>query len=272
MKKYLKFWGTRGSCSVSGSEYLHFGGNTCCLEIRYENTLIIIDAGTGIRPLGDTILKEKDINIFLSHMHWDHIIGFPFFEPLYRKDTKITIWSPHQEATRSQRTLFDELLAPEFFPVHFDEVQAQLEFRTIEEKKQVEIGPIKLDFHVTNHPSLTFCFKIITPLETIGYVTDNDVDLDTQQSFVNFHKGCNYFVHEAQYTHEEYLHKEGWGHSSLTNVLKLVEQVQPAHWIVTHHDPSHTDSNLIALENSAKSHKVNCPVEWIQDGHVLHLK
>lgn len=270
MKNYLKFWGTRGSCSVSGPEYAHFGGNSCCLEVRYEKTLIILDAGTGIRPLGLT-LKDQNIDLFLSHTHWDHLIGFPFFEPIYHKGHQIKIWAPKGHG-RSCKELFHQLLATEFFPVHLNEMQAQLEFKTIEENTPVQIGPLILDFHHTHHPGVAYGFKIKTPHQTIGYVTDNEVHLETQRSFVQFFKGCDCLIHEAQYTPEEYEHKTGWGHSSLTRAIDLIKQLQPGQWLVSHHDPKHSDADLRALEKQARSHKLPCSVEWIPDGYVLPLK
>jgi phosphoribosyl 1,2-cyclic phosphodiesterase len=271
MKNYLKFWGTRGSCAVSGAEYLHFGGNTCCLELRYDDTVVIFDAGSGIRPLGHTLAHEKKIDLFLSHLHWDHIVGFPFFEPLYRKGVHITIWTP-QGHGRSPSELFDQLLAPEFFPIHLDQMKAHLEFKTIQEKTPVRLGPLTIDFHKTIHPGVTYCFKIKTPHQTIGYVTDNEIDLEKQQSFIAFHKNCDYFIHEAQYSVDEYPEKAGWGHSSITNALELVRQVHPSRWLVTHHDPAHTDENLRALAKLARTSDLPCPVEWIPDHHMVALK
>lgn len=270
MKNFLKFWGTRGSCPVSGLEYSHFGGNTACLEVHYEDTCLIIDAGTGIRPLGLTLKNQKKIDLFLSHMHWDHIIGLPFFDPLYRKETEITIWAP-QGAGRSCRELIDQLLAKEFFPICLDGIEAHLTFKIIQEKHPVHLGPITLDFHRTIHPGEAYCFKIITPHQTIGYATDNELHLDKQQHLISFFKRCDYLIHEAQYTPEEYIRKTGWGHSSVPSAIAFVEKVQPAHWLVAHHDPEHTDNQLQELQTRTRS-ALSCPVEWIGDGHVLPLK
>ncbi|PIS02472.1 MAG: hypothetical protein COT85_05610 [Chlamydiae bacterium CG10_big_fil_rev_8_21_14_0_10_42_34] len=271
MKRYLKFWGTRGSCSVCGPQFSHFGGNTVCLEVQYDDTLIIIDAGTGIRPLGHTIHNKKKIDLFLGHTHWDHIIGFPFFEPLYKKNTEINIWAP-QGKGRSCKELFTEMLSKEFFPIHLEQLQARLEFKTIYEKTPIQIGPITLDFHATSHPGVTYCFKIKTPNETISYVTDNEIPKTPQKSLIEFHKGADILIHEAQYSAKEYTEKGGWGHSPLEEVITLVNEIQPKRWIVTHHDPNHTDAELFDLEKHARSQKLPCPVEWIADGCTIPLK
>jgi phosphoribosyl 1,2-cyclic phosphodiesterase len=271
MKKEIKFWGTRGSCSVSGPEFVHFGGNTPSIEIEYDDISFIVDAGTGIRPLGANLAKKKEIHLFLSHTHWDHVIGFPFFEPLHQSGVKIIIWAP-KGVGRSAETLFADLLSSEFFPVHIDEVQATLEFRVIEERKPVQFGPITLDFQRTRHPGLTLAFKITTPHQTIGYVTDNEIHLASQKPFVEFFKGCDVFIHEAQYFREEYMMKTGWGHSSLAEVISLIHEIEPKLWLVTHHDPKHTDEDLFAFEKLAQASPLPCPVEWIPDGYVLQLK
>jgi ribonuclease BN (tRNA processing enzyme) len=284
-KNYLKFWGTRGSSAVSGSEYARYGGNTCALEIRCDDQVIIIDAGSGIRPLGQELLRQNIRNI---HAHWDHLIGFPFFEPIYETGVHITIYSP-PPTRRSYKELFTDLLAPEFFPVRLEQVKANLEFKTIQQKTPVALEGLTLDFHITNHPGLAYCFKIKTPHRTFAYVTDNEVlqnyhgpldevpaeMVDPHLGLIEFLTGCDHIIHEAQYTAEEYRQKAGWGHSSMSNAAYLIQKIQTPHWLVTHHDPSHTDLNLHAMEADTnqllREHKISCKAEWIPDGHVLPL-
>lgn len=270
MKKAIKFWGTRGSCAVSGPEYLHYGGNTTCVEVRYDDALLVIDAGTGIRPLGITLAKEKKIDLFLTHMHWDHLIGLPFFDPLFLEGVEITIWAP-RGPFRSCKELLADMLSPEFFPVDLGHMRSQIEFKTLEERKPFKIGPLTLECHATRHPGLTYCFKIITPHETIGYVSDNEINLEAQESFINFHRGCDIFVHEAQYSPKEYVHKTGWGHSSINETIALVKEIRPKKWLVTHHDPKHTDNDLKTLEKIASESAIPCPAIWIPDMYELKL-
>lgn len=270
MTKLLKLWGTRGSCSVSGPEYTQFGGNGPCMEFRYNDELAIFDAGTGIRPLGMTLKDEKTIDLFLSHFHWDHIIGFPFFEPIYKKGTVINIYSPNHEK-RPAKSLFNQLLADEFFPIHLDQIQATLNFEGIEEKKPIQRGPLTIDFHKTLHPGETLCFKIQTPKETIGYVTDNEINIEKQASLIAFLQGVDLLIHEAQYAPDEYEKKKGWGHSSLTKTVDFLQHVKPKKWLVTHHDPNHTDEDLKRLEKIAQSSSLPCQVEWAGDGTTIHL-
>ncbi|MGD2169502.1 MAG: response regulator [Chlamydiota bacterium] len=285
---YLKFWGTRGSITVAGTKYARYGGNTSCLEIRQGKDLIIIDAGTGIRQLGFDILKSdiRKIHLFLGHTHWDHILGFPFFEPLYKSNYEIHIWGP-KGFGRVTEELFTDMLAYEFFPIRLDEVQAKIHFHEIADRKPVTINKnIKLDFHFTFHPGMTYCFKIYTKKHVIGYATDNemlmgylghpnkikvkDPKLEPHQSLIKFFKECSILIHEAQYTPLEYKDKIGWGHSSIPNASVLLKYTKVPEWIVTHHDPQHDDEFLI---NKQLLHrqilgdcKIPCHVTYAFDG------
>jgi len=281
MGHYLKFWGTRGSSPVSGAQYKQFGGNTSCLEVRYGSSLAIIDAGTGILQLGNQLLREeiRDIQLFFSHLHWDHVIGFPFFKPLYHPDTKITLWTPRGKG-RAPKQLFEQLFAEEFFPVSFDRLQAKLDFRTIEPRESVEIGSLEIDFQPTHHPYATFGFAITTPREVIGYVSDNELPSSSKEGgdagLAKFFQQCDLWVHEMQYTQEEHVERRGWGHSSPQGVLALLQKIRPARWLVTHHDPDHSDRDLKQLERRTKKllkeNRIDCPVEWVADGTVIELK
>jgi phosphoribosyl 1,2-cyclic phosphodiesterase len=289
-KNYLKFWGTRGSCAVSGPEYVQSGGNTCCLELRYDETHIIFDAGTGIRPLGKTLVEQgqKLFYLFLGHTHWDHLIGFPFFEPIYHVGSIIEVYSP-VSVGRNCRDLFADLLAQEFFPVRLDQVQAHIHYRTIHPKTPIQMGKISLDFHNTAHPGTTYCFKIKTPRQTIGYVTDNEmlygyhgsIDeipseyLEPYLSLIQFLSSCDILIHEAQYTADEYTNKVGWGHSSVRNAAALLLHTKCPRWIITHHEPQHTDEAVALLTQYAqqllKKAGSSCTVEAAHDGFVLPL-
>jgi phosphoribosyl 1,2-cyclic phosphodiesterase len=143
---YIKFWGTRPP--RLGQEYIRYGGNTPCLEVRHKNDLVIIDAGTGIRALGDVdaIRKAKTIHLIIGHTHWDHIIGFPFFAPLYNPDCHVTIWSPigFEKPTKE---LFTEMLGYAYFPVRLDDIRAKLTFKDIQEGVPFSIGEIQVNSH-----------------------------------------------------------------------------------------------------------------------------
>lgn len=284
---YLKFWGTRGSNAVSGSEYVRYGGNTVCLEVRNGEDMIIIDAGTGIRPLGEHLKgkKAQTIHLFLSHTHWDHITGFPFFDPIYDPDTHIVIWSP-VGFEKSTKELFTEMLAYAYFPVRLEDIRAKLSFNDLRDGHSVSIGDITIDSHYAYHPGATLCFKIHAKGKSFGYATDNELFLGyhgnpnaigkdhplikSHKSTIEFFKECDYFIHEAQYTPLEYQRRVGWGHSSISNAVILCKYAEVKEWIVTHHDPKHTDEDLLEklqLHNDILTEcNLHCHVQMAFDG------
>lgn len=289
---YLRFWGTRGSSPVSGSEYVRFGGNTSCLEVRSGSDLVIIDAGSGIRPLGEQLANQgiRHIHLFLGHTHWDHVIGFPFFAPLYQEGVKISIWAP-VGFEKSTRDLLVEMLAYAYFPVRIEDIHASLIFNELRDSQIVEIGHLRITAHHAFHPGATLCFKIETGKTTVGYVTDNEMLMGyhghpnaikpedhlliPHRPLINFLKGVNILIHEAQYDSYEYLEKVGWGHSSISNASVLVKYCQPHEWIITHHDPRHTDKEL---QEKREIHsdvledcKVSCYVRMAFDGFMLPI-
>ncbi|HEY2810236.1 MAG TPA: response regulator [Rhabdochlamydiaceae bacterium] len=258
---YLRFWGTRGSNPVSGPDYVRFGGNTSCLEVRCKEDLVIFDAGTGIRPLGNLFSEKppKSIHLILSHFHFDHLYGFPFFGPIYNPNCQVHIWTPIGYE-KSAREIFSEMLTYTLFPVRLDDMQAKVTFHDIQEGVPFSVGNISINSHYAYHPGATLCFKIQCGKTVFGYVTDNEFLmgyhgtpraitknhrlLDGYQSQLKFFKGCDLLIHEAQYTSAEYLTKVGWGHSSVSNAAALINLIDVKDWIITHHDPKHSDTDL----------------------------
>jgi ribonuclease BN (tRNA processing enzyme) len=244
------------------------------MELVYHEARLIFDAGTGILPLGKNLVKEhvQQIDLFISHLHIDHIGGLPFFDPIYQKDKEITIWAPQGEHRSLEETL-KAFFAPEFFPVQLSDLKAKIEFRNMRETGSIQKGDLHVAFHRVNHPSVTCCTKIKTPHQTIAYVTDNEVlrpFTKEQEALVQFLKGCDLLIHECQYFPEEYIQKKGWGHSCLVGALEFVHRVKPKKWLIVHHDPTHTDIDLENLGKKAREVS-EVPFEWIRDGHVVEL-
>ena len=237
---YIKFWGTRGSNPVSGPNYIRFGGNTSCLEIRHGHDLIIVDAGTGIRPLGSLVhqSKAKNIHLLISHTHWDHVAGLPFFAPIYDPECTITIWTPIG-FEKTTKELFTEMLAYAYFPVRLDDIQATLIFKDIHEGIPFQIGSIEINTHYAYHPGATVCFKFGINKTTFGYATDNEFLmghhgnpslvkkthplLAPYRSMIKFFSECDFLIHEAQYTPIEYQKKVGWATPRL---------LMPLYWLL----------------------------------------
>lgn len=254
----IRFWGTRGSIPTPGPETTKYGGNTTCLEVRLDDgTLIIFDAGTGIRKLGSALMKEKyhqNINIVLSHSHWDHIQGFPFFEPANDPKTKINIFGCPPVFDKLQKILTDQMES-KYFPVNFKDLKAQISFKEINQDLQY-IGNAKLHSLRLNHPGSAYGFKLKENSSTLAFLTDNELlppKLFTTNwnSFVEFCKDIDVLVHDAMLTDEELKYKAGWGHSTSSQVIKLaIEANIKKHLILSHHAPEHSDNmlDLRALE------------------------
>ncbi len=266
---YIKFWGTRGSISVAGPEYISFGGNTPCLEISHPDAMVIIDAGTGIRALGHEAVQRrfKDIHIIIGHTHWDHILGFPFFAPVYSSEYTIHIYAAKGFGKRIE-DLFRGMLDRDYFPVKLDEMQAKFVFHDIDNETPINIGPVTISADWAIHPGATLCFRIDMAGHRIGYVTDNELlagfhghpkEIDRNHPLLapsahllEFFAGCDLMIHEAQYMAQGYRTKVGWGHSSLPNAAAFINQLNPPEWIITHHDPADTDHDLRTKEQLAQ--------------------
>ena len=290
---YLKFWGTRGSNPVSGPEYVRFGGNTPSLEVRYNQDLLIIDAGSGIRSLGQSLdaSSSSEIPILFSHTHLDHLAGFPFFYPLHQGTQKVSIWAP-VGFEKSTQEIFADLFAYAYFPVAFKDIQSKLSFHDLRDSQALTFGRIKVFTHYAFHPGSTLCFVLEINNKKIGYVTDNefllgchippliaeksDALLLPYHSQVQFLKSCDILIHEAQYTPEEYKTKVGWGHSSVYNAALLIKKANIKHWIITHHDPKHTDAFLLEKEKlhiaALEELEHACLVELAYDGMTVSLE
>ena len=258
---YWRLWGTRGSTPIANARFLRHGGNTSCFEVRCGEEVIVIDAGSGIRELGNDLMQQpggKKIHLFIGHTHWDHIQGFPFFAPAYVPGNEIHIYAAHGFG-KELEAIFRGQLDRDYFPVDLEEMQARIRFHVLAENP-VQIGRAKIFWDYTNHPGATIGFRVETPGKRMAYITDNEFlkgylgnpvevrgDSPLMKAFqkmVAFVAGSDLLISEAQYTNEEYVKKVGWGHSSVTNACVLAAQADVRRWLVTHHDPTHDDEFL----------------------------
>jgi len=260
---YCRMWGTRGSIPISGPQFIRHGGNTPCIEIFADGTRVIVDAGTGIYPLGQELVKKgpQKHAVFISHTHWDHIQGFPFFTPIYVPGNEVDIYGPAEKGS-DLVDRFAEMMKHDFFPVDLKEVGATLRFHDLDDQSQtIPVGPLAVQWVATDHPCASAGFKVrCRSGKTMAYLSDNeflkgylgvpqDVPLrpdllEPYGQILKFCEGVDLLVAEAQYTDEEYAGRIGWGHSSLSSLCLLCKLASVKKWVVIHHDPLHDDAML----------------------------
>lgn len=265
----LKFWGTRGSISTPGKETVRYGGNTPCVEVRLSNDeLIILDAGTGIRNLGESLIENGEsikAYILISHPHWDHIQGFPFFKPAFVSGNELTIIGGETEKVSLQKMISDQMNKI-YFPVQLNELKATLKFRRVaEEDFSVFDACIRTTY--LNHPTFAIGYRITHEGKSIVYISDNEPfdrkvahsirnvekvvldcydtsDPDPNQRIFDFVRDADILIHDATYTPEEYVDRVGWGHSHYLFTLKVAAEGNVKRLILFHHDPAHSDAKI----------------------------
>jgi ribonuclease BN (tRNA processing enzyme) len=249
----IRCWGARGSIPVSGPEYVTYGGDTTCIEIRSrEDDLIIIDAGSGIRRLGSLLVQEKrdQISMVFTHAHWDHILGFPFFKPAYRKGTAIQMFGCPQAQASIQEMISRTMEAP-YFPVNFQDLQADISYHEACEGsipiKSMTVVPIPL-----SHPNQGFGYKFAENGKSFVFLTDNELGFQHPgglafRDYVQFSRGADFLIHDAEFTAEEYRHTRTWGHSVYTEALRLALEAKVGTFGIFHHNQERSDSSLEEL-------------------------
>jgi phosphoribosyl 1,2-cyclic phosphodiesterase len=270
----LKFWGVRGSTPTPQIENLKFGGNTPCLEIRTgENECVIFDAGSGIRALGQSLLQEAagapiNTRIFLTHFHWDHIQGIPFFGPLYGAANHISFFSG-SSGRPLQETLEGQMAKP-YFPIDFSQVAAQRDFHQIEEHGQVKIGKLTIRPFPLNHPQGASGYRIECNGISIVYATDYEHgDARFDATLCEYSQNADVLICDSQYTPAEYQDHRGWGHSTWQNAVLLAREARAEHLFLFHHDPSHDDQAMMEITQNARMQFENTTGAW--EGFVAAL-
>jgi phosphoribosyl 1,2-cyclic phosphodiesterase len=253
---FVKFWGTRGSIPTPGPSTLRYGGDTSCVEVRAGESILMLDCGTGARQMGMALMREfpgraLDLHVFVSHTHWDHIQGFPFFAPAYIPGNRITVYSL-RGADKSLEKIFTGQMDASYFPVELSDLKARLEF--VELQGRVEIGPVRVSNIYVNHPGMATTFRIEVGGKSVVYTTDhepyslllgdNEFNRNKDLQVTEFARGADLYIREAQYTDEEYPGKRGWGHSTWSEVLEAAQHAGVKRLALFHHEPMHDDDVL----------------------------
>jgi len=259
MSLRLRFWGTRGSIPSPGPHTVRYGGNTPCVEVRTDTDwLVILDAGTGIRELGRTLIANANghgisADIFLTHAHWDHIQGIPFFAPIFQPGNHFTIWGAKTLQTSIDRVIRDQM-SPVVFPVTFEQLDATINFGEIAEERRVGNGYEVTAFGV-QHPGGALGYRFSGRGSDAGsfvYISDNELRggpayasrADWRDRLVDFVRGASVLVHDATYTDEEYDRHRGWGHSTYDDAVHLALDAGVERLVLFHHKPERSDDEV----------------------------
>jgi len=265
----FRCWGTRGSIPSPGPRTTRYGGNTTCVEVRRGERRLILDAGTGIRLLGLDLLQNGGTfqHIFLTHFHWDHIQGFPFFPPLYRPDIDLSIVGPKQSDT-DVRSLFAGQMGSDYFPVPFSVVAARMSFAHLGDDDW-EIDGMTLRTLRVQHPSHAVGYRIEAGDRVVCFIPDNELEgqgyhtgAGWRDRLLEFVRGADLLVHDAMYTDEEYAERVGWGHSTHRQTLRLAEEAEVGKLLFFHHDPERSDDDLDGIVGRLRDEALarGCPV------------
>lgn len=264
-RPHVRFWGTRGSIPVSGGRYSQHGGNTTCFEFCTGKDRIIFDAGSGLREAGLSLLKDgpRHIHLFITHTHWDHIQGFPFFTPIYVPGFEITVYGERGFGKNLESLLCGQM-DQDYFPIQREDLRSKINFVFLDDTP-IQIGDVRITREYVQHPGAAVGFKIEHDGWRVAFIPDNEflqgytgspADVKRDSDIVQPHEPLLHFldnvdllIHEAQYLPGDYPSKIGWGHSNLASACSLTKLANVKKWIIVHHDPDHDDHALHAKYN-----------------------
>jgi phosphoribosyl 1,2-cyclic phosphodiesterase len=255
----IRFWGVRGSIASPGSDTAEVGGNTSCVELECGETRIVLDAGTGLRSLGNHLLSSGAVQrgplaltLLLSHYHWDHIQGLPFFVPVYMRDTQLTIVGGQNGVMSVRETLERQMSAPNF-PVRFEEVGARIGTKEVKLGEVFEVGEAKVRVAKGNHPGGVVAYRVEHEGKSVVYATDTEHYACVDPALRQLAEGADVLIYDAQYSPEEYKAKVGWGHSTYVAGADLASSAGVDTLVLFHHDPMRSDAGVAEIESHARS-------------------
>jgi phosphoribosyl 1,2-cyclic phosphodiesterase len=252
----VRFWGTRGSIAAPGKDTTIYGGNTTCVEVILgSGRRVIIDAGTGIRLLGKHLEQEMDrvdIHLLITHIHWDHVLGFPFFGPVYHESTRLLI-DGYPSCMKGLRYAFDNHMGDGFFPVRFDELKAQIHYLDTLSRGPLKIEGTLIETIPLQHPQGGFGYRFTEGDKTLVFITDNELSDEAwvsrhAEEYERFCRDADLLIHDAQYDPDEIKSRRGWGHSEYVSTCKMAIRAGVRRLILFHHDPWRKDAEIAAIK------------------------
>lgn len=253
----IRFWGVRGSIPTPGLDTVRYGGNTPCVEMHVDDQRLVFDAGTGLRVLGQQLVRQHPttLHLLFSHAHWDHVVGFPFFAPNFVEGNRINIYAGLFADGRRIKQLLRDMMQPPFFPVPIQQADAELIFHDIDPGEQIRIGEVTLKTAPLNHPGGALGYRVEWAGRSAAYVTDTEHFSDRLDDNVLFlSEQADILIIDCTYTDDEYNgdpgHR-GWGHSTWQEAVKIAKAAGVKRLLIFHHDPAHDDAFMDAVMEQA---------------------
>ena len=270
----VRFWGVRGSIACPGSSTIRYGGNTPCIEVRCGEHVLVFDAGTGLRPLGLELIKDKNVrnvDIFITHCHLDHVVGLPFFAPLFRKGYRVRVWAGNLLPANSIERVMRGLMSSPLFPIQIEIFKAAIEFHdfrsgdVLRPHENVVLRTAPLD-----HPDASNGYRLEYGGRTFALVSDTEgFPGKCDNDLLSLADHADLAVYDATYTEDEIGSRIGWGHSTWLRGIRLAEKANVKHLCLFHHDPSHDDDFMDAL--AAEADDVRAGTVTAREGQIIEL-
>lgn len=253
-KPTLRFWGVRGSIATPGTATVKYGGNTACVELNALGQRIIFDAGSGLRVLGLDLAKQANVraSILLSHYHWDHLLGLPFFVPIFKPDSELDIYGEGKDSGGPKEALQRQFSGPSF-PVEFSTLAAKLRFHNVNENDTFKVGEVTVKVGRLNHPNLAVSYRCEFGKQSVVYASDHEHDGKGDAGLIEFARKADVLIYDAMYSDETYAQgRKGWGHSTWQEGVRVAKAAKVKQLVIFHHDPMNDDKKLAVIERAVK--------------------
>ncbi len=276
----MTFWGVRGSIPAPGAQTRRYGGNTPCVEMRFGDELLLFDLGSGARQFGETQIAQSDgkplrATIFMSHYHYDHLQGLPFFTPIFNPSNAFVLYGPSRNGQSVKEILAGQMVPP-YFPVTAEMVfRAQVDYRPFEEGQRLELGEAVVTALELNHPGGNLGYRVDYKGKSVVYATDVEHGSEVDARLAEFAKGADLLIYDAMYTEDEYLGRAGpprtgWGHSTWNAAVQAAERAGAKTLVLFHHDPAHDDAEMERILRAARKLRPEAIAAREQQTLVVH--
>ena len=250
----VRFWGVRGSLATPGRATARYGGNTPCVEVVAGDQRIVFDMGSGLRELGNSLHGRRPVHatFFLSHYHWDHILGLPFFKPAYDPGSELVVYGATRLGKSVRDILAGQMINP-YFPVSLAEMKGGFEFRTVESGSVVDLGDARVTVRELAHPGGALGFRVDRGGSSVVYATDFEHGCGGDEALVELSRGADLLIYDATYTVPEYTRYRGWGHSTWAEGIRFCREAGVKRLVLFHHDPSRDDKAVDEIVREART-------------------